>query len=109
LDELVDGYAALTETYGGATPELIDGTPRNVTPRVYGILDFRRGSVASYFEVPDDVIEVWCGDWKTSVSDPNTRWVETNRERFTVGPPAGEPSFQRLLVRRVLAAIRQRL
>jgi len=36
---------------------LIGGEPRSVTPSVYGILDWRRGSLASYFEVPDHVAD----------------------------------------------------
>lgn len=57
LETLVDEYAALAETYGSGAPQLIDGEPRTVTPSVYGILDWRKGSLASYFELPDHVAD----------------------------------------------------
>lgn len=57
LETLVDEYAALAESYGSGAPQLIDGEPRSVAPSVYGILDWRRGSLASYFELPDHVAD----------------------------------------------------
>jgi hypothetical protein len=57
FDTLVDEYAALAETYVSGAPQLIDGEPRTVGPSVYGILDWRRGSLASYFELPDHVAD----------------------------------------------------